>query len=279
MLQTVRAYSTWESASEVLLDPLGRPENDLYQIRNIDGLGPVTAAINTSPIGSMDGNSYVGSAVGARNIVLTIKPNPDWNTWTYEKLRHLLYLYFMPKKLVRLVFETDQLDPVEIFGYVESNEPALFSKDGEITISVICPYPYFTSVAPVVIEDEFPGNEPEIQYDGTIETGFELEMSYGSGASSGYQTIQIVRSGGLVEGFRVVTTVDANNYFKMSSVAGQKYARSIGVSSGLITNVLNKIEAGYVWPMLEPGLNYVVIGGDGGVKLTKLTYYNRYGGL
>lgn len=279
MLNTVRAYSSWESAPEELLDPLGHAETDLYQIRNIDGLGPVTAAINTSPLGSLDGDSYVGSAVGARNIVFTIKPNPDWSIWSYEKLRQLLYLYFMPKKLVRLVFETDEIPQAEIFGYVESNEPKLFSKDGEIQVSVICPYPYFTSVDPVIIEDVSPGGAPIIQYDGTIETGFELQMDYASGAASAYQTIQIVRAGGLVDSFRIVTDVNSSNYFKMSSVAGNKYAQSIAVSSGLITNVLNMIEGGYTWPILKPGENYVVIGGDGGVKNTRLTYYNRYGGL
>jgi hypothetical protein len=278
VLNTLRAYSTWESAVIVPLEPLGRAESDLFQIRNVDGLGPVTAAISTSPLGSMDGDTFVGSSVGSRNIVLTIKPNPDWNTWTYEKLRHLLYLYFMPKKLVRLVFETDEFPSVEIYGYVESNEPKIFSKDGEIQVSVICPYPYFTSVEPVILTGTRP-DEIDLDYAGTIETGFQLQMDYVFGAAGAYNTIQITRAGGVVEAFRVESTIDANNYFRMSSVPGQKYVQSIAVSSGVISNLLSDVDVGSVWPYLEPGFNTMAIGGDGGLMNYTLTYYNRYGGL
>jgi len=279
VLQTVRAFSAWESAVELPLDPSGSAATDLLQITNIDGLGPVTASINTAPFGSLDGDSYVGSAVGARNIVLTVKPNPDWATWTYEALRQLLNTYFMPKRMVRLVFESDEVPEVEIFGFVESNEPQIFSKEGEIQISVICPYPYFTSVDPVVMSGVFPADQPEPVNAGTIETGFQLQLDYASGAANNYLQILMVRSGGLVEALRVLSDVDANNYFRMSTVPGNKYAQSVAVSSGLITNLLSILEAGSVWSVLQPGENVMSIGGNGGDMNWTLTYYNRYGGL
>ena len=63
MLTEVKAYSSWRSAPTLPLDDNGRAETDLIQIRNIDGLDPVKASVNTSPYGSIDGASYAGSSV------------------------------------------------------------------------------------------------------------------------------------------------------------------------------------------------------------------------
>ncbi|HEY7417968.1 MAG TPA: hypothetical protein VH593_22490, partial [Ktedonobacteraceae bacterium] len=180
MLTKVRAYSSWQTAEILPLDENGRIETDLLQIRDVTGLGPVDANINTSPIGSIDGESYIGSNVSSRNIVLTIRPNPDWKTWSFERLRRLLYTYFMPKMLTRLVFETDEISPVEIFGYVETFEPVIFSKDGEMQISIICPDPYFTAVEPIVVTglSSPDGATPmEIHYNGSIEAGINVQVT------------------------------------------------------------------------------------------------------
>jgi hypothetical protein len=134
VLTEVKAYSSWASAPTLLLDQDGRPETDLVQIRNIEGLEPVKASVNTSLFGSVDGAAYTGSSVSSRNIVLTIHPNPDWHTWKYEDLRKLIYSYFMTKKPVRLVFYSDEDSPVEIFGIVESVDNSIFSKDQEFNL-------------------------------------------------------------------------------------------------------------------------------------------------
>ena len=99
MLTKLQAYSSWESAQTLLLPDSGREETDRLQIRNIDGLNPVKGTVNTSPFGSVDGAAYTGTDIDTRNIVLTIRPNPDWDQWTIEGLRKLVYSYFMPKLL------------------------------------------------------------------------------------------------------------------------------------------------------------------------------------
>ena len=109
MLTKLQAYSAWESAPLLPLSDNGREETDLLQIRNIDGLDPVKATINTSAFGSVDGAAYIGSNVPTRNLVLTIHPNPDWGQWTFESLRRAVYDYFMPKLLTRLVFHSDDI--------------------------------------------------------------------------------------------------------------------------------------------------------------------------
>ena len=278
MINTLKVYSPWIQAVELPLEPLGRAETDLIQIRNIEGLGPVNASVNTSPLGSLDGHTYVGSSVGARNIVLTVKPNPDWNTWTYEKLRQLLYTYFMPKKLVRLVFETDEFSPVEIFGYVESNEPTIFSMDGETQISIICPYPYFTSIDPVVLSGTTYDEAITVDYEGTVESGVVVEMHYIAGVATNGVLVRIGEE--LGPSLYAMVTVDADNYFRMGSIPGQKYVQLVDTSTGIITNVLGDLEAGSIWPAFQPGENITLVTGAGGsVADWTLTYYNRYGGL
>jgi Phage tail protein len=277
VLTTVRAYSSWQSADKLLLDPAGIEETDVLQIQDITGLGPVKAAVNTSPLGSLDGDSYVGSSVSYRNIVLSIKPNPDWDIWTYERLRRLLYEYFMPKLQIRLVFETDEIPPVEIFGYVENIEPTLFSKSGDIQISVICPYPYFTAIDPVVVNGISNNTPVDVDYNEAIETGVNVQITYTSGASPSSIGIQI--GDPTLTYFRVAASVDANKYFVMSSIPGQKYVQNVAISGGVITNLLAKVQSGSKWPTLKLGNNKFSIVTNAGVQDWKLTYYPRYGGL
>jgi hypothetical protein len=194
VLTEVKAYSSWASAPTLLLDQDGRPETDLVQIRNIEGLEPVKASVNTSLFGSVDGAAYTGSSVPSRNIVLTIHPNPDWHTWKYEDLRKLIYSYFMTKKPVRLVFYNDEDSPVEIFGIVESVDNSIFSKDQEFNVSVICPDPYFTSLDPKVITGQSirSGGAPRVvTYNGSVETGIRVKVSFSSGTAPTTIGIQV----------------------------------------------------------------------------------------
>ena len=128
MLTTVEAYSAWKSAPLLPLSAHG-PETDLLQVRNIEGLGPVKANVNTSLLGSLDGEAYTGASIPKRNILITLGLNPDWDNWSMEQLRRLVYSYFVSKLRTRLVFRSDTFPPVEISGVVESCEPVLFTKD------------------------------------------------------------------------------------------------------------------------------------------------------
>lgn len=277
MLTEVKAYSSWRSAPTLTLDPAGRLETDLIQIRNIEGLNPVKAAINTSPFGSVDGSSYVGSSVLTRNIVLTLKPNPNWDTWSYEKLRRLVYSYFMPKLVTRLVFYSDDMVPVEIYGVVEDVSVSIFSKEPEILVSIICPDPYFTAVTPVVIT----GVNDEVEtftYNGSIEAGMVVKVSWVSGTPT---TIGIQIGSPKNTYFGVVATVEETKYFELSSIPMRKYVQNINIGTGVIENLLSNVylQEGSLWPMLEPGENEFMVVTDAGVQDYELTYYERFGGL
>lgn len=281
MLTELKAYSSWRSAPTMPLNG-GRAETDLIQIRNIDGLDPVKASINTSPFGSVDGASYVGSSVLSRNIVLTLHPNPDWDDWTYESLRRFIYSYFMPKLEVRLVFYSDDMIPVEISGIVEDVNVNMFSQDPELQVSIICPDPYFTALDPIVITGQTVrtgGATIPIEYNGTMESGIFVKVTQVIDPTPLDIGIQIGNP--KITYFAVAAVVDPNMYFQMSSLPMRKYVQNVNIGSGVITNLLSKIhvQEGSLWPAFQPGENDFSVITDAGIQDWELTYFERFGGL
>ncbi len=281
MITEIKAFSSWRSAPTLPLGDSNRAEADLIQIRNITGLDPVKASVTTSPYGSVDGASYTGSSVLTRNIVLTIHPNPDWDTWTFESLRRLLYSYFMPKRATRLVFYSDDMIPVEISGVVESVAVNMFTKDPELLVSIICPDPYFIALDPIVITGETKragGGVVNVEYNGTIETGMNVKVT---ALTAPNPSEMYIWTGPESPYLHVTATVTDTSYFEMNSLPMRKYIQNIEIGTGIITNLLNKttIEEGSAWPMLQPGDNEFIVVTDQGVQDWTLTFFERFGGL
>lgn len=279
MLTEVKAYSSWRSAPTMPFAADGWPENDLIQVRGISGLDPVKASVNTSPYGSVDGASYVGSSVLSRNIVLTLHPNPDWVTWSYERLRRLLYQYFMPKRPVRLVFYSDDMIPVEISGVVEDVAVNIFSKDPELNVSVICPDPYFTALEGTVLTGVTNAAPVVIDYNGTVEAGMHVKVTATPDAAPSDIAIQI--GDPRISYFAVTATVNPTLYFEVNSLPMKKFVQNVNIGTGIITNLLSQIhiQEGSLWPSFQPGENEFSIITDHGVHDWELTYFERFGGL
>ena len=280
MLTEVKAYSSWHSAPTLPLEDGGRAETDLIQIRNIDGLDPVKASVSTSPFGSVDGASHTGSSVLTRNLVLTLHPNPDWDTWTYESLRRLLYSYFMPKRATRFELFSDDMIPVEIAGIVEDISVNIFSKDPELLVSVICPDPYFMSLEPIVLTGPTGRSDMAVipvDYNGTIESGIQLKVTHVADPAPTRIGIQI--GDPPITYFDVDAAVNASLYFEMSSIPMRKFVQNVNIGSGVINNLLSKVRPGSDWPLLQPGINEVKIITDQGTQDWELTYFERFGGL
>jgi hypothetical protein len=280
VLTKLEAYSSWLDAPTLALSDGGREETDLIQIRNITGLDPVKATVNTSPFGSVDGSAYVGSSVATRNIVLTLHPNPDWVDWTFESLRRLLYLYFMPKSLTRLIFYSDDMPPVAIAGIVEDSNVSQFSKDPEMQVSIICPDPYFTAADPTIVTgqtDRDFSSPTEIQYNGDVVAGINVQVTRVSDPAPASIGIQV--GDPLASYFNVTASVDATKYFSMNSLDGNRFVQTVAFNTGIIANLLSKMQSGSSWPVLQPGVNDFAVITNAGVQDWQLTYYERYGGL
>lgn len=118
---------------------LSKPALSGFVISSISGLGPVKADINTTEIVSDNGSLYNSSRIPSRNIVINTLFMSDTSI---EDIRLKSYQYFPVNKQIKLEIITDNMD-VEIDGYVESNEPNIFSKKEGSTISILCPDPFF----------------------------------------------------------------------------------------------------------------------------------------
>lgn len=265
---------------------------DPFQIRNIDGLGPVAATVASDPYSGFDGEQVTGLSVGKRNIVFTLGFNPNYSDLdldTPAKLRQEAYKYFMPKQKLtfRLTFSHIS-NPCLIEGIVETVEPNIFSQDPEMTVSVLCHMPYFVeddlititanALTPITAQSPM----TLITYEGTIPTGFEivLDVTSGSGGTNDVDFEVISRSFDpdyIYELFRAdnVTLTSSVNP-KLITKDGEK-----NLLSGSSTN-LKAMADSAVWPKLYPGDNYVFcrtsLASPTVVGWT-LTYKNMYGGF
>ena len=139
---------------------LTRPQDSGFIIEKVTGLGPGKANINTSEVSTNDGAIYNSARVPSRNIVISVK---YLFKETIEEARQTSYKYFPLKRKVTLLIETDNR-MAEIEGYVESNDPDIFSQEEGSDISIICPNPFFydalstteTSFSGIVPAFEFP---------------------------------------------------------------------------------------------------------------------------
>ena len=140
---------------------LGRPEQSGFLIKSVSGLGPSKANINTTEVSTNDGSLFNSARLNQRNIVFDFIFVESINRESIEDIRQKSYKYFPIKKNVDLLIETDNRI-VKATGYVESNEPNIFSSQEGAQISIICPDPYFYSTEKTVTI--FSGIEPLFEF-------------------------------------------------------------------------------------------------------------------
>lgn len=118
------------------------PETSGLLITSIDGLGPVKANINMTELTTTDGGRFNSARLSTRNIVIKAR---FLHATSIEEARLLSYKYFPIKKKLTIRIETDNRT-AETEGYVESNEPDIFSDECECQISVLCESAFFNAV-------------------------------------------------------------------------------------------------------------------------------------
>lgn len=278
MLTKVTAYNPATNLDPLVFNIINRPDTDLFEVRNIDGLGAVKADVNTTQMGSINKETFSGSSSGKRNIVLTLGLDPDWDNWTVSRLRRLLDQYFMPHFQTRLVFESMEFSPVEIFGYIESNEPNMFTKDPEQQVSIICPDPDFTSVDLMVMEGYTSGDAVDIDYAGNIATGFNLRVNKVAATPDPTWTNVLVGDPTTAKFWVDEGATDAH-YLEINTVPGEKYVDTVVVPGDVHTKRLDKLTDDSKWPLLGPGTTRFEVNSSGGDQFWYLTYYNKFGSL
>lgn len=146
------------------------PEHGLL-IKKIEGLGPPKANINTIESSLVDGAYYTSSNLDVRNIVVSLYFS---EAPRIEDARKNTYKYFPIKRPLEMIVETDTRT-ARIKGYVESNEPDIWSKRESAQISILCPDPYFYALEPTVTR--FFGSDPLFEFPFAINIGQPIAFS------------------------------------------------------------------------------------------------------
>lgn len=136
-------------------------------ITSIEGLGPGKATVNTTEIPTSDGGIVNSVRLSGKNIVIKFKFT---GVTSVEEARLLSYRTFPIKKKVTFYIETDNREAT-IDGYVESNEPVVFSKDCEMQVSILCESAYFLGEE---IESVLTTSGVTIPYDGDADNGMGI---------------------------------------------------------------------------------------------------------
>lgn len=174
---------------------LMRPNSSGFYIKSIEGLGPVKADVNVKERVTLDGGYYTSARANSRNIVINLG---FLFSHDIEEIRHKSYKYFPLKKKVTLLIETDKRI-CETYGYVESNEPNIFTSEETTQISIICPDSNLYSAGEGGINSTiFYGIEPLFEFPMSNELptsdivnvfDFQTYVNPRSSAQSGYATI------------------------------------------------------------------------------------------
>ena len=154
----IKSITATNSANESLKMELSNPWDSRVVITSVDGLGPTKGIINTNDLATMDGSVYNSARQDKRNIVLKLKLL-DTNG-QIETTRHKVYRIFPVKDKITICVETDERT-CYTEGYVESNEPDIFSDGESQDISIICPESTFYAPTATYILN---GVDPQFEF-------------------------------------------------------------------------------------------------------------------
>lgn len=301
----IKSITVTNPKGESLELDLFHPEKSGLIVKSITGLGPPKANINSTDLATADGALYSSARASTRNIVFNLQ---FMFAPTIEDSRQLTYKYFPLKKLVKIEVETDNRS-LETSGYVESNQPDIFSKEETTQISILCLNPFFydpnpsvTQFATVTPTFEFPfSNESisesliefgtinldtrsTIDYVGDVDTGVLITI-HALGSVSGSLTIYNVETQEkMVVDLAKIKTLIGKDYGSgddiiISTVSGDKYVQVL--HDGKYTNAIAAIEKLADWFQVSVGRNIFNFTVTKGIEnlVMSFSYRNAYGGI
>lgn len=265
MIKKVTVYQKPDKSDAftmVLTSPTNVSNKTGFVIGKIDGLGPVEADINTTEM-VVDGDQFNSARIGKRNIVLELIFYSETGTGI-EEVRQKSYKLFPTKKQVYIEVETDN-HTLWTKGYVEKNEPDIFSDMCKTQVSIICPDPnmYDTSGAQVTLL--LPNDEVSMEYEGDVEIGGYLTLVVGSEVTAPVSegvpafTISCVNESGDAKSIQVFTPTDGfvqGDMIRICSITGNKSCIWTDTAEA-DNNALNLLNQNPDWITVQSGLNNI----------------------
>lgn len=259
-------------------DRLELTNNRNYDVLEVTGTNPPTAAINTVNVAGMDGSRFNSSRAEQRNIVITLNIQHP-----IEANRLALYNFFRVKRWVKVYYKNSHRD-VYIEGYVESLENNPWTDLQQPQISIICPQPYWLSTVETSVNFssstalfEFPFSIPAegIEFS-TLRTLTAEIIDAGEIETGGIITFTATTNQILNPKFYNRTTnkffgLDVDMYqgdlITVNSLQGQKSVTLL--REGVTTNILSDRTDGSSWLTFVPGENELSFGADEGAANLK----------
>ena len=141
-------------ASSVDFPIIGADASGPFVLKNVDGLGPPDVTVRLART-TLEKAQYQGKSAGLRQIIATVGLSPNWDIGqTAEELRTILYGLLTPRygAMVRAEIHNDGSTVAFAQGQVSKMEPAIFTQDPAVVITLDCDYPYL--LAPSIIQQE-----------------------------------------------------------------------------------------------------------------------------
>lgn len=297
---------------EALELELTNPDKSGFAVAKVEGLGPPTAAINGQEMAGSDGMFYTSARAATKQIIFTLEfrartKDSIYGEISIEECRQLCYRYFPIKKQITITVYTD-FKTLYTTGYVESNEPEIFSSQEYAVISVLCPDPFmyeygdsktvFSGVRGIF---EFPFSneslmEPRLEfgeiwldttavldYNGTVDTGILIDIHAYDECSNivvgNIETGEIIR----INTDRIWTITGrkfgSGDDILISTVKGDRYCKLL--RNGAYINIIGALDRDVDWFQLTNGDNVFGFSaevGENNISVT-FTYQNAYMGV
>lgn len=240
---------------KILTDSAELNLSEISRITNIDGLGPVTAAVNTTQIGLNPGARFDSIHIDYRNIVIEFYVISN----VADNLNELYSVIQTGTKT------TLQIKNKLINCYVETIEINRTNNPVKGQISLICPDPAFRSAAKNISlsTNDF------ISYSGNQPTGFKLYLTAKTSAKNPYISINANKK---TRKSVLNITLAAGDVLELDSVAGQK-------SASISAKTVYPYTGSFVWPELQPGDNSITIGAASGTVTAKILYSEKFAAI
>lgn len=229
--------------------------SEVSRITKIDGLGPTTAAINTTQIGLNPGARFDSAHVDYRNIVIEfyIVSNVSDN---------LNELYSVIQTGTKTTF---QFKNKLICGYIESVEIDRTSNPVKGQISLICPNPAFYTE----LQSKSLSVSDYINYKGTQATGFKLYFTARTAVKNPFISINANKK---TKKSTLNISISAGDVLVLDSEAGQK-------SASIASKKVYPYTGNFLWPELVPGDNTITIGAASGTVTVEIMYSEKFAAI
>lgn len=229
--------------------------SEVSRITKIDGLGPTTAAINTTQIGLNPGARFDSAHVDYRNIVIEfyIVSNVSDN---------LNELYSVIQTGTKTTF---QFKNKLICGHIESVEIDRTSNPVKGQISLICPNPAFYTE----LQSKSLSVSDYINYKGTQATGFKLYFTARTAVKNPFISINANKK---TKKSTLNISISAGDVLVLDSEAGQK-------SASIASKKVYPYTGNFLWPELQPGDNSITIGAASGTVTAEILYSEKFAAI